>query len=237
MERGTQAPADIQAGLTPFRHWVIDNWCNPLKSERMADAMQHHWQVSYDNDVERGKRTSRDFITMLPELHEAFIQLRCPSNVKRWAEITGIESLQDDPQAHGAGLHCSVEGSFLQAHTDYQLHGVYRKERRLNLILFMHDHWEKEWGGELLLCDPSGKAIVAIEPKPGRLAVFECGAGSMHGTREITGNKAIRLSCAVYYLADIREGAWRTRAMFLPNRSKNNEAPYEVSRNLIIQSI
>lgn len=229
MERGTQAPADIQAGLTPFRHWVIDNWCNPLKSERMADAMQHHWQVSYDNDVERGKRTSRDFITMLPELHEAFIQLRCPSNVKRWAEITGIESLQDDPQAHGAGLHCSVEGSFLQTHVDYEVHPVLAgKERRLNFILFMHDRWEKEWGGELLLCDSSGEAVVEIEPQPGRLAVFECGPASFHGVRVIKHPEAIRLSCAVYYLADTRPTAVRKRAVFLPNRSKSG-IPLEVS--------
>jgi hypothetical protein len=195
----------------------------------MADAMIHKWEVSYDNDVERGKRTSRAFDAMLPELRTAFLKLRHPDTVAEFAKLTGIPSLQDDPIAHGAGLHLSVENSFLQVHTDYEVHPtIAGKERRLNALLFMHHEWEQEHGGELLLCDASGKAIVEIEPKPGRLAIFECGPASYHGVRVITGKQAVRLSCAVYYLADARETAVRKRAMFMPNRSRGS-VPTEVA--------
>lgn len=215
------------SGDSPFRWWIVDDWFKPLSDIRMADAVLHPWEVSYNNDVERGKRTSRNWEAMLPELRTAFIKLRHDDTVKEWANITSIPSLADDPTAHGAGLHCSTDGSFLQVHADYELHSTCTLERRLNLILFMHDRWEKEWGGELLLCDPTGKAIVEIEPVPGRLAVFECGAASYHGVRVIQGKQATRLSCAVYYLADARPGAVRRRAMFFPNRSRNG-IPHEV---------
>lgn len=219
----------MQSGIVPFRYWLFDNWFTPLTRPQLDKALLHQWQVGYDNDVERNKRTSRNFASMIPELQTAFIRLRHSDTVEALKKITGIPSLIDDPIAHGAGLHLSTYGSFLQAHCDYQRHPeLAGKERRLNAILFMHDHWEKEWGGQLLLADMNGKPIVEIEPKPGRLALFECGESSMHGVRVIMDKQAVRLSCAVYYLADARPSAVRTRAMFLPNRSKGG-VPAEVS--------
>lgn len=200
-----------------------------MTAERQQDALNHRWQVSYDNEVERGKRTSRDYITMLAELQTAFMRLRHPDIVAELAVLTGIPSLIDDPIAHGAGLHLSVDGSFLQSHVDYELHPTLPgKERRLNAILFMHHHWEAAWGGQLLLCDMNGDAVVEIEPVPGRLAIFECGPASMHGVRVISDKQAVRLSCAVYYLAEARPEAVRTRAMFLPNRAHGG-VPKEVA--------
>lgn len=221
-------PLPTSSGVDPFKWWIFDDWFQPLTDVRMADAMLHQWEVAYDNDVEKGKRTSRNFETMLPELRTAFIRLRHPDTVEAWKGLTDIPSLIDDPVSHGAGLHLSGNKSFLQIHADYEQHPVLvDRERRLNAILFMHNHWEKDWGGELLLCDPSGKAVVEIEPKPGRLAMFECGIASYHGVRVIKHKQAVRLSCAVYYLADQRATATRKRAVFLPNRSKG--VPAEVA--------
>lgn len=217
----------MQCGNDPFRWWVFDDFCKPLTPERMADAMLHRWQVSYDNDVERGKKTSCDFITMLPELQVAFKTLH--QSVTAFSSLADIPSLVNDPIDHGAGLHLSVEGSFLQAHVDYEVHPTMPfRERRMNAILFMHHHWDPEWGGQLLLCDMSGKTVKAIDPVPGRLALFECGNDSMHGVRVITHKQAVRLSCTVYYLAERRPTASRTRALFVPNRS-NGGVPAEVA--------
>lgn len=221
------------SGNVPFRHWVFDDYWQPLNEIRMADAMLHQWEVFYDNELERGKKTSRQWNLMLPELKTAFIKLRHPDTVEELANLTGIYDLMDDPVAHGAGLHLSGDNSYLQTHCDYELHPTMAgKERRLNAILFMHHEWKKEWGGELLLCDMSGNSIVEIEPKPGRLALFECGPASMHGVRVITSKQAARLSCAVYYLADQRSTACRTRALFIPNRNSSG-VPKEVSASQV----
>ena len=223
-----------QSGTHPFRYWIFDNYCEPLAPARMADIMLHRWQVSYDNDVERGKRTSRDWGNMPIEARAAFEMLRAPYTVANFAHLTGIPTLIDDPEAHGAGLHLSVDGSYLQAHLDYEVHPTLQThERRLNAILFMHHEWDRNWGGELLLCDMNGKAVVEIEPKPGRLALFECGPESMHAVRVISCKQAVRLSCAVYYLAERRSTACRTRAVFLPNRCHGG-TPSEVGAKVLV---
>lgn len=217
------------SGDVPFRHWIIDDYWPPLSEIKMADAMLHQWDVFYDNELERGKRTSRQWNLMLPELKTAFIKLRHADTVQELTRMTGIVGLMDDPVAHGAGLHLSGDQSYLQTHCDYEIHPTLEgKERRLNAILFMHHRWEKEWGGELLLCDSAGNPVVEIEPKPGRLALFECGLASYHGVRVIKHKQAVRLSCAVYYLAEQRATATRKRAVFLPNRNRGG-VPAEVA--------
>lgn len=213
----------------PFRHWIIDDWFQPCSVDEVPVADWRGWEVSYDNDVERGKKTSRAWDWMPARLRTAFLRMRHPDTVDAWSKLTGIPSLIDDPIAHGAGLHYSGAGAFLQAHLDYELHPELEgKERRLNLILFMHPIWRPGWGGQLLLCDAWGKAKVEIDPVPGRLAVFECGPASYHAVRVIHPSVTVpRLSCAVYYLADARPTATRRRALFMSNRSKDG-VPDEV---------
>lgn len=219
----------MQSGNHPFRYWIVDDFCKPLTEQQLNKAVLHKWEVDYDNELEKGKRTSRNFFAMIPEIQHQFEHLRHPHFVDELSRITEIEGLIDDPVAHGAGLHLSMDKSYLQTHVDYELHPtLLGMERRLNAILFMHNRWNKEWGGQLLLCDMNGKAVVEIEPKPGRLVLFECGPTSMHGVRVILSKQAVRLSCAVYYLAPARATACRTRAMFLPNRSHGG-VPAEVA--------
>lgn len=214
-------------GEKPFRHWVFDDYF-PVPS-KCLDREWPWWEVHYYNELEHNKRTSREYTKMPISIHAAFVLLQAKETVNSFASITGIESLCNDSFSHGAGLHYSENGSYLQAHCDYEIHPFTEgKERRLNAILFLHPFWKKEWGGELLLCDMSGKTQVSIEPKPGRLAMFECGPTSMHGVRVIRNAEGPRVSAAVYYLADKRESATRTRAMFLPNRNKGG-VPSEVS--------
>ena len=216
-------------GTEPFRHWIIDDYFRPCLSWEIPGQNWRGWEVSYDNDVERGKRTSRDFYNMPSRIQEAFNHLRSQETVEAWRTITEIPTLQDDPFAHGAGLHCSGDGAFLQIHLDYSLHPkITNKERRLNFILFLHPEWKPEWGGQLLLTDPVGKSKVEIDPLPGRLAVFETSAKSYHGMRQVIGAKWPRLSCAVYYLSDPVELSGRQRALFFPNRSESG-IPLEVA--------
>lgn len=215
----------------PFRFWIWENFATPLtpNEQRMLIATQD-WEVSYNNDTEHGKKTARRTESMEPAIRDAINRLRHINTVRAITEATGIADLEDDPTMHGGGLHYSTDGSFLQAHVDYERHPIIPdRERRLNLILFMHHRWETFWGGQLLLCDMHGKAKFAIAPTPGTLVGFECGPNSMHAVRLIKGEDAHRISCAIYYLAPARPTATRTRALFIPNRSKDG-IPAEVQR-------
>lgn len=216
------------SGNFPFRYWVFDDYYEPCNSNEIPDSGWIGWEVGYNNSLEGNKRTSRNWPEMNAKIYSAFAQLRHDNTARFFSTIVG-EHVMDDPYVHGGGLHYSTNGSFLQCHVDYEVHPtITSHDRRLNLILFMNDKWRSEWGGQLILCDMNGTDQVAIDPLPGRLAVFECGPTSMHGVIEIKDAEGPRLSCAVYYLGAKREVSKRTRALYLPNRSKSGP-PSEVA--------
>lgn len=220
----------VAHGTEPFRWWVIENAVEPVSAAAIPPADWHGWEAKYANDVEAGKLATRNLDRLPPDfarVRDVVATMR--AGAPRWSEIAGIDGLTDDPHLHGGGVHCSIGGSWLQIHGDYESHPLLPgMERRLNLIAFLHPEWNPGWGGQLLLCDGNGRAVVEFDPAPGRLVAFECGPASFHGVRQTRPTAPPRLSAAVYFLAPTRPAAARTRAMFLPNRSGPGKPPAEV---------
>jgi hypothetical protein len=52
--------------------------------------------------------------------------------------VTRIGGLESDPHLHGGGLHFHPPGSRLEMHLDYSIHPISKKERRVNLIVYMN---------------------------------------------------------------------------------------------------
>lgn len=42
----------------------------------------------------------------------------------------------------------------------------------LTALYFVNAGWQATWQGELILCDPLGESMYAIDPRPGRLVLF-----------------------------------------------------------------
>lgn len=146
---------------------------------------------------------------------------------REWSDRLGYPVI-DDWSMHGGGAHCSYGGSWLQVHLDYSKHPKNNGQRRaLNLIAFLNPEWKPEWGGALLLCDPSGKAVKRIYPEPGMLAAFETSSESYHGVEETRLDAPPRITAAVYYLASDDGRDTRCRALFVPNRN-GGKVPQEV---------
>jgi hypothetical protein len=222
-----RAPEDaLTHSDTPFPYWVIDRWCRPVSYEALPGIFWEEWEVGYSNDCERGKRTTR---TIPDGFEKVFGRLRSPDTVARWAGLTGIPDLVDDPNMHGGGLHVMPAGGWLQGHVDYARHPkLPDMERRLNLIAFLHPEWRPAWGGRLLLMDAVGRTVAAIDPLPGRLVAFETGDTSYHGVQRVAADAPPRVSAAVYYLAPLRPNVVRQRALFFPNRNAPH-CPSEVA--------
>ncbi len=173
----------------------------------------------YQNDCERGKRTTRDPARMPATVAALLAWMRSEPLVGLWTERTGIAGLIDDPTLHGGGLHVLAGGGWLNTHLDYAKHPVVTGyERRLNLILFLNPEWEEAWGGGFEVCRPDGSVAERIYPAPGRLLAFETSDLSYHGTQRTVPDAPDRITLAVYYLAPARPSATRVRALFIPNR-------------------
>jgi hypothetical protein len=206
----------VTAGEDPVRWWVLDGAVEPIDIRRLPLAHDGTaWEAVYDNDAERGKRTTRFAHWLGFVAPGLFPRLR--GLAAEWSDRLGYP-VEDDPTLHGGGLHVTSPGGHLATHLDYDLHPHLPGRRRaLNLIAFLNPEWREEWGGALVLCDPMGRPVTRVHPKPGRLVAFEVGDLSYHGVEPVTG-PVERVTAAVYYLGDATPANTRRRALFLPAR-------------------
>jgi hypothetical protein len=204
-----------EAGVIPCRYWLSDGGLVPVSLDDLPSADWPGWEARYENDCERGKRTARDFAKLPPMFGD------------RWQELLGRNDgdligpdAHFDPTTHGGGLHVTDPGGWLSPHLDFAAHPKLPGwERRLNVIAFLNPEWRDEWGGAFCLYNPGGEVVKRFNPAPGRVIAFECGDLAYHGVEPITG-PVPRVTLAAYYLAPVRPGVTRQRALFFPNRGR-----------------
>lgn len=208
-------------GTEPVRWWCFDNAVLPVQ-QTVPPASWSGWEAHYDNELEKGKRTTRRLHELLPAFAPALHGLR--QDGIAWSERLGYP-VYDDPYLHGGGLHVTAPGGWLQAHLDYALHPDGCSIRALNVIAFLHPVWESHWGGELVLTDATGLPVRAFTPLPGRVVAFEVSDASYHACLPTSADAAARVSVAAYYLAHISTTRpcdavrfTRRKALFLPRR-------------------
>lgn len=212
----------------PWVHWVVRPGEWPVLSDELVRGAYNevpakdwpNWSASYDNDCERGKRTTSKVADVGPLTDSLFRLLNHVDFVRCLAELTGIPGLQADPLLHGAGLHVTEPGGHLSPHLDYALHPKLGLERRLNLVLFLNPEWRVEWGGAFELWDDEARKVESqIVPEAGKMVIWVPGDEAYHATQKVADDcPHPRATCAVYYLSDPRAGAKRKRALFVPNR-------------------
>jgi Rps23 Pro-64 3,4-dihydroxylase Tpa1-like proline 4-hydroxylase len=120
--------------------------------------------------------------------------------------LTGIKDLiRDDGELYGGGIHKIANGGFLALHTDFniynhKIHGAV--DRRINLLLYLNEHWKTEYNGHLMLCDGEHKKVCyKIAPTVNRCVIFNTCKESIHGHPEKLNlpHDGLRESIALYY--------------------------------------
>lgn len=187
----------------PFPHLVIDNFLEINFANKIAEEFpEEEWYgwYSYNNPLE--KKKSCNNLDMLPEnINKYFGYVNSQKFIQRIEELTGISNLEADPHLHGGGAHYHPAGGKLHMHLDYSIHPISGKERRLNLILYLNQDWQR--GGELELWDPDLQHCVKkVEPIFNRAVLFQTSDISWHGLP--TPCKSPRKSLAVFYLSEPR---------------------------------
>lgn len=158
----------LQQFDTPFPHAVIEDFLNP----EVVREINRTWPAEW---LKKSGRTSVKWHTSnLPVAARDVVDSIDIGMVER---ITGIQGLIADPELFGAGLHCIPAGGYLKMHIDFNAHPR-GWHRRVNLLIYLNETWEEEWGGHLQLGrqDP-----VLISPIGGRCVIFETNDQSWHG--------------------------------------------------------
>ncbi len=207
--------AEAFATARPFRHVAIDNFFTPETARRLADNFPafNDKLAMNENGVVGGKAVNEK-VRSLGKPWAALDDL-----VKGQAfrdlitSITGVPALQYDPHYFGGGTHENLQGQGLDAHVDFNFHPITRQHRRLNLIIYLTEEWQDEWGGSIQLhkdpyLPPEQDEIAVVTPLFNRCVIFETNEISWHGFPRIElpedKQHISRRSFALYYYTDSR---------------------------------
>jgi len=137
-------------------------------------------------------------------LQNLFIRLNSDEFISYIEQLTGIKDIiRNDVTLAGAGVHRTTNGGFLDIHTDFNTYVLkydYKIDRRINLLIYLNPDWKDEYGGQLLLCDPTSVKY-KILPQMNRAVIFNTTKSSFHGhpIPLTVPDGVTRQSIAVYY--------------------------------------
>ena len=173
---------------SPFPHLVIDDF---FPEERVHAVAEEIRAAKIDPESPNygfvGKRRNSDLSTFPSRTREIVEELNSREFLSWLEKVTGIDGLYPDPDLHGGGLHQMPPGGYLGLHTDFNWSETLQMHRRLNLLLYLNEDWNEDWGGALELWTEDqieaadGSAAARFMPFFNRVIVFATTDFSYHG--------------------------------------------------------
>lgn len=193
----------------PFPFVVIDDFLEPEFARTMMSSyptFENARSMGFEfNAVNEKKKIQVTDEALFPDAVKQFARLAQSEEFRRMlSEITGIEDLRWDPGYVGAGMHMTASSGRLDVHVDFnRLAGEPPLYRRINLLLFLNDGWQEEWGGKLELWNQDvSECAHSLMPLLNRLVMFETSDISFHGVTPVKCPPEVaRRSFALYYYA------------------------------------
>jgi hypothetical protein len=195
----------------PFPHIVIDDF---LDKDVLRNLLAE-WPVAgrdrkyYDRAQERLKYEWQPHELNSPALRSFLAEMNADPMVSFISALTGIKCLIADPYYWGAGLHEIKRGGHLGVHADFNIHSGMNTQRRVNLLIYLNENWEPEYGGQLELWARDMSAVRhKVLPKIGAAVVFNTDSDSFHGHPDplTCPPDRSRRSIALYYYTAPEEG-------------------------------
>jgi 2OG-Fe(II) oxygenase superfamily len=207
LQRDVDHLGAVYRSAEPYPHIVIDDFLEPDALEAaMAEFPRLDPEV-WNNylHVNERKFSNTDPATWGPTLRRILDELNAPDFVRFIGDLVGDDALFADPSLEGGGLHQSTRGGFLNIHADYTVHPHNRTwKRRVNLLLYLNDNWDPEYGGDLELWSADMKRCVEkVSPVANRVLIFTTDDTSFHGHPEPMRcpEGVARRSLALYYFS------------------------------------
>ena len=195
----------------PFPHIVLDDFLpadvarmalehfpmQSLKSDRVFQIgyAGHHKRQILPAECDAEARQLFHFFNSQPML--AFLE-----------GLTSIQGLIPDPYFTGGGYHETGRGGKLGIHADFRVNEQLHLHRRLNVIVYLNEHWEASYGGNLELWSRDMREKKReVAPLFNRCVIFNTDATSYHGHPDplTTPEGVFRRSIALYYYTASKE--------------------------------
>jgi hypothetical protein len=193
----------------PFPHVVFDDFFDPglldLVLAEFPKPDEIRWQ-RFDDAHEI--KLASDAEATFGQLTRLFLyHLNSNTFLEFLSSVTGINNIIPDPRFEGGGLHQIVRGGKLGIHADFNKHGSYGLDRRLNLLLYLNKDWREEYGGNLELWDRNMTRCEAkILPVFNRVMILGTTDFTYHGHPDPLQcpEGTTRKSLALYYFSNGR---------------------------------
>ena len=175
----------------PFKHIVIDNFLEKETADQLLHDLDNDnhdtWDKRDHDKIHIKWRSDWKEDTDIPEHTLSLIQYLNGGTFLRWlSKVTGIEGIIPDPYLTGGGFNMINKGGTLAVHADGNWHDLMGVHRRLNVIIYLNEDWNDEWGGQLELWSKTNnntpdKCIKKISPVFNRMIIFQTDDFSFHG--------------------------------------------------------
>jgi len=172
---------------SPFPHLVLDNFLPSnlalsLEREVRATALPVN---SSNNFTQKLKFTCNRWELFGEITRDVCGFFQSGAFLEFLSSITGVTHLVTDSYLEGAGIHSTGQGGFLAMHTDFNWSRQLQLHRRLNVLLYLNEQWQEDWGGGLILSRQPSKQTAAralkISPLFNRLVIFNTNDRTFHG--------------------------------------------------------
>lgn len=233
-EEGFERAAAGFGEAAPFNHAVIDDFF-PLDLARALEAEMPAYDApvwhEYDNALEI-KKTCNSWLHFPALTYRTFSYLNSEAVTARLGKALRLPALHADYGLNGGGWHAHAPGGRLNPHLDYSIHPKLGLQRKLNLIIYMTEGWQDEWGGGLGLWshDPAtggpAELVKQMAPRFNRAVLFDTTQNSWHGLPGAIRSPAgvLRKSLAVYYLVEPPvDAAGRGKALYAPTEEQKGD--------------
>ena len=195
----------------PYPHAVFDNFLEPARAHRLfadfpAVSSQTWTNYTHVNERKYGRSDRASFPDSIGAVVDEF---NAPPFIAWLERLTGISGLRPDPTLEGGGLHQSRRGGHLNIHADFTGHPHQPSwRRRVNVLLYLNEGWQAQWGGALELWSRDmSRCVTKVDPLFNRVAIFNTDEDSFHGLPDPIDcpETVTRKSLALYYFTEERE--------------------------------
>jgi Rps23 Pro-64 3,4-dihydroxylase Tpa1-like proline 4-hydroxylase len=168
----------------PFPSIYFDNFLPPGPLEAalrdFPEPKRLNWQKFNDPNQ---KKLAFDAVERLPGSCRDILYFMNSRPMLQFLEnLTGIEGLIPDPYYTGGGLHQIEPGGKLEVHVDFNRNEKLRLDRRLNVLIYLNQNWQEDYGGHFELWNQDmSEAVVKVLPVFNRCAIFSTTSTSYHG--------------------------------------------------------
>jgi len=202
---------------SPFPHIVIDEFMSEFDARFISKEMDNYTMWGSDGSEYSKQAQVNKFFTPwcddniedikrdMPLTWKYLQYYNSPEFLRQLEDLTGIKGLIADDLYEGGGVHKIESGGKLSVHTDYSKHPRKDLYRRINLLIYLNEDWDPNWGGSLQLWNNDTKELVSeVQPMMNRAVIFNTTSTSLHGHPHPlnTPQGIARKSIALYYFTE-----------------------------------